>query len=173
MRLAVGLSCLVLRPPLKAVPTELICCTDLIGKAVRIHPPLLFGPPAAIPGELERTRLTGGFHQDRPDEIGAAGARVYVKALDRPFRVRVQQVVDEADHLDARHVPREGDRGSLLARDEGNDVGLEALAGTGAREDLGVDWHGRNISKRLGFSGAGSFGRKTKLTAGSAHVCGA
>ena len=171
MRLAVRLSCPVFRPALKAVPAELICGADLIRKAVRVHPPLLFGPPAAIPGELEHTGLTGAFHHDGPDEVGATGAGVYVKTLDRPLGVRVQQVVDEADHLDARHVPGEGDRGGLRSRGEGDDIGLEALAGAGAREDLGVDWHGRNISKRGGFSDGDLVRRRTKLTAGSAHAC--
>src|SRR5918911_115437 len=42
-------------PPLgEALPAELARRADLIGLAEVVHPPLLLGPPAAVPGEIER-----------------------------------------------------------------------------------------------------------------------
>jgi hypothetical protein len=155
---------LVQLPPVEAIPPELIGGADLIGKSERVDPTLLLGPPAAVPGELDGAGLPATLDRHRPHEVRAPGAGVDAESLDRPFRVRVQQLADQADHLDARDIAHEGDRGRFCTRGECDDVGLEAIGGAGARQDLGVDWHGRNISARRAKLDRTTPSSKTKLT---------
>ena len=156
-------------PAVEAVPAELVRRTDLIGEPIGVDPSFLLGPPATIPGELEHSRLATTLDDYRPDEVGAAGARVNVEPFDGPLRVRVKDLVDEPNHLDARDRVRVGDGWRLMARRQRDDVSLEAFAGGRAREELGIDRHGRNISRGRADAEATVRSLKTKLTTGSAQ----
>ena len=160
---------LVQLPAVETVPPEFVGGANLIGEAERVDPALLFGAPATVPGELDGPRLSAALDCHGANEVGAPGSSIDAKAFDDPFGVGVQKLVDEADHLDARDVPHEGDRGRIGARGECDDVGLEACCGAGARQDLSVDWHGRNISAGSAGLGHRRFSGKTKLTASSAR----
>ena len=155
---------LVQLPPVEAIPPELIGGADLIGKSERVEPTLLLGPPAAVPRELDGAGLPATLDRYRTDEVRASGPGIDTQSLDHPFRVRVQELVDETDHLDARGIAHERDRGRFCTRGECDDVGLEAIGGAGARQDLGVDWHGRNISARGAELDRTTASWKTKLT---------
>ena len=156
-------------PAVEAVPPELIRRADLIGESEGVDPAFLLGTPPAVTCELEYARFSSALDSSGPDEVGASRACVDVQALDRPFRVRVKNLVDEAEHLDARDDAGVGDRFGLEARCEREDVGLETIAGGRPREESGVNRHGRNISKRLSRAGATGFSLQTKLTGGSAQ----
>lgn len=157
-RLLPGASGRAFLPVQEAVPAELVRGPDLVGEPERIDPALLFRPPAAVPGELEDAGLAAAFHDRRAHEVGAAGACVDPNALDREFRMRVQKLVDEPDHLDARHLAREDDRRRLGSGGERNDVGLEFTGGGRLRQYLGIYRHERNI--KVCFGGAERLGPK-------------
>lgn len=156
-------------PSLEAIPAELVGRPDLVGEAECVHPTLLFGSPTAIPRELEPSRFACAFDDSRADEVGAAGPRIHLHSLDRELGVRVEQLIDEPDHLDARDVARHRDRGRVGSGSECDDVSFEGLGRAGAGQQFEVDWHGRNI--QIDGRGSGSPRRtmRTKLTAGSAH----
>jgi len=130
----------------------------------------LLGPPAAVPRELDDATLAVAFDDERPDEIRAARPSVNAQAIDGPFGVRVEQLVDEADHLDARNWPHQGDRGRFSALGERDDIGFETFGRERTLDDLGVYRHGRNISGVPWFLGVHAAPSRTKLTVGSAHV---
>jgi len=157
-------------PTLEAVPPELVRGADLIREPKAVHPPFLLGPPAAVPRELDDATLAVAFDDERPDEIRAARPSVNAQAIDGPFGVRVEQLVDEADHLDARNWPHQGDRGRFSALGERDDIGFETFGREGTLDDLGVYRHGRNISGVPWFLGVHAAPSRTKLTVGSAHV---
>ena len=156
-------------PSVEAIPPELVCRANLVGEAEGIHPAFLFRPPPAIPCELDDAGLPASLDDCGADEIGAPRPRIHLQPIDHPFRVGVQQLTDEADHLDTRDVPHEGDGRHVGARREGDDVVLEAVGRAGARQDFGVDRHGRNISGRWQRLGAANPATMTKLTAESAR----
>ena len=158
-------------PPVEAIPAEFVGGANLVREAEGIDPALLFRPPPAIPREPNHARLAPAFDDRGSDEIGTTRTGVDLQSIHHPFRMGMEQLVDEANDFDPRNGAHERDGRHIRARRERDHVGLESIGRAGTRQDFGVDWHGRNISKRLGFSGAGSFGRTTKLTAGSAHVC--
>ena len=162
--------CSAFLPALEAIPVKLVSGADLVREAISIEPALLLSAPAAIPRELDRARVAGAFHDHGSYEVRATGARVDMDALDRPFGMFVEQLCDETDHLDARNVAREGDRGRLRPRRERDEVGLETIAGARARKDLFVYGHERNISKeRRLFAVIKGCTERTKLTAESAQ----
>jgi hypothetical protein len=161
---------MVLQLPLvKAVPAELVRGTDLIGESERVDPPLLFRSPPAVPGELDHAGLSAALDRDGAHEVRAPGSSVNSQVLDRPFRMGVQQLVDEPDHLDARNVSHEGDGLRVGSRGERDHIALELLGRAGAAEDLGVYGHGRNISTGRGLLGSTSPFNRTKLTGRSAR----
>ena len=151
-------------PPVEAIPAELVGGANLVWKAECIDPALLFRPPPAIPREPNHPRLSAALDNRCPDEIGTAGTRVHLKPIDHPLRMGVEQLVDEADDLDSRDGAHECDGWHISARGEGNDVVLEAIGRAGARQDFGVDWHGRNISGSLHRLDTSYRAKKTKLT---------
>jgi hypothetical protein len=151
-------------PAVKAVPAELVCSSDLVRETERVDPSLLFGAPAAVPGEFDHSRFSGTFDDYRADEIGAAGPGVDVQSLDRPLWVSVEDLVHETDQLDPRHGARVRDRRGIDTRREGDDVSLELLGGGRPREELGVYRHGRNISGGEGGSNTNVLSLQTKLT---------
>ena len=159
-------------PVLEAVPAELVGRADLVGKAECVYPPLLFGSPAAIPGELEPPRLASTFNDNGPDEVRASGSRVDVHLFDRELGVRVKQLIDEPDHLDARDVTHHRDRARFRAGSEGDDVSFEGVRRAGAGQQFEVEWHGLNIQTDGSRSGSPRHPMRTKLTAGSAHRAG-
>ena len=142
------------------------------GRESRMHPPSPPVPPAT--GNPTRTRITrdssAALDNRCPDEIGTAGTGVHLKPIDHPLRMGVEQLVDEADDLDSRDGAHERDGWHISARGEGNDVVLEAIGRAGARQDFGVDWHGRNISGRWRGLGTSCPSKKTKLTGESTRA---
>ena len=155
-------------PVLEAVPAELISRTDLVWKPESVNPALLFGSPTTVPGELERSRFAASLDDYGAHEIRAAGPRVHMEALDGELRMRMEELIDEPDHLDARDVARHGDRGGLGARGKGDDVRLEGVGCAGPSQQVEVDWHGRNIQMNRRWSGSSTHIPKTKLTTESA-----
>ena len=155
-------------PALEAIPAELVGGANLVGEPEGIDPTFLFRPPAAIPGELDPTRLSTALDYCGPDEIGAARAGIHLNSIDYPLRMGVKQVGDEADDLDPRDGAHERNGRHIRARREGNDVAFEAIGRAGARQDFGVDWHGRNISGDRHRLGTSPPGKRTKLTGKSA-----
>ena len=153
---------------MEAVPPELIGSANLVREAEGIHPALLFRPPPAIPGELDDSRLPASFDEGGADEIRASRARIHLQPVDHPLGVGMEQLVDQADHLDARDVPHQRDGWDVGTRREGDDVVLEAVGRAGARQDFGVDGHGRNISGRQHWPGTVGERTRTKLTTESA-----
>ena len=156
-------------PDVEAVPAEFVCGADLIREAVCIEPALLLGAPTAVPRELDRLRFARAFDGDRSHEIGTAGARIDVESLDRPLGVRVEDLIDEAKHLDTRDDTRVGDRGRVEARREREDVSLEAICGGRLRKKLGIYGHERNISRGAPDAVACAVFHLTKLTGESAQ----
>jgi len=159
-------------PALEAIPAELVGRADLVGKAECVYPALLFGSPAAIPGELEPSRIASTFNDNGPDEVRASRSRVHVHLFDRELGVRVKQLIDEPDHLDPRDVARQRDRARFRAGSEGDDVSFEGVRRAGAGQQFEVEWHGRNIQTDGSRSGSPRHPMRTKLTAGSAHGAG-
>jgi len=157
-------------PAMETIPPEHVRRANLVGKPERIDPTLLLRPPAAVPCELDRARLSATLDRGKADEVGASRSGIDPNPLDHPFGVRVQELIDEAEHLDARDISHHGDRGRICARGECDDVRLEAFGGAAARQDLGVDWHGRNISAGSRPLGQAFPNEKTKLTDESAHA---
>ena len=155
-------------PVVEAVPAELVGGANLVGEAECIHPPFLFRPPPAIPRKLNHTGLSTALDHRGPAEIGAARTGVHLNSVDHPLRMGMEQLVDEPDDLDPRHGAHERDGRHIRARGEGNDVVLEAIGCAGARQDFGVDWHGRNISKDRCRPNTSFPAKKTKLTGESA-----
>ena len=155
-------------PPLEAIPAELVGGANLVGEPERIDPTFLFRPPAAIPRELNHTRMATALDYCGPDEIGATRAGIHLNSIDYPFRMGVKQVGDEADDLDPRDGAHERNGRHFHARREGNDVALEAFGRAGARQDFGVDGHGRNISGDRHRPGTSPPAKRTKLTGRSA-----
>lgn len=151
-------------PMVEAVPAELIGGANLIGEAKGIDPALLFGAPAAVPGKLDDARLSAALDRDCSNEVRAARPRVNAQAIDGPFGMRVQQLVDEPDDLDPRDVADERDGRRLGARGKGSDVSLEAFRRARAREDLGINRHGRNISGTTSVSKPTATAIQTNLT---------
>jgi len=151
-------------PVVETIPAELVRRADLVRKAERIHPALLLRTPATVPGELDDTRVSATVDRHGPNEVGAARARVNSQPINDPFRVRVQQLIDQSDDLDARDVADERDRGRFGASSERDHIGLEAFGGAGVREDLGIYWHGRNISGATGILGGVRTRKQTNLT---------
>ena len=156
-------------PNLEAVPAELVGGPDLVGEPVRVHPTFLLGPPAAVPSELEHAGLTAAFYDHGTNEIGAAGSRVEMKAFDRPFGMGVQELIDEPQHLDARHDVGVRDRRRVASRQQRGDVSFEAIGSRRPCQELVIDWHGRNISTRLSNAEESCTSLQTKLTARSAQ----
>lgn len=152
---------------METVPAELVGGSDLIGEAERIDPALLFRAPTAVPGELDHAGLSAALDRDGSDEVRASRSGIDAQAIDSPLGMRVQQLVDEPDDLDARYVPYERDGRRLGAGGEGGNVSLEAFRGAGARQDLGINRHGRNISGTTPVSGAPTTAKQTNLTAQS------
>ena len=167
-RLAGERSGLIEVPPVEAIPAELVGGANLVGEAEGIDPPLLFRPPPAIPRELNHSRLSAAFDNRGPDEIGAARTGVHPQPIDHPFRMGMEQLVDEADDFDPRDGADERDGGHIGTRRERNDVALETIGRAGARQDFGVDWHGRNISGARHRLGTSYPSNETKLTGESA-----
>ena len=159
-------------PVLEAIPAELVGRADLVGKAECVDPAFLFGSPAAIPGELEPSRLAPTFNDSSPDEVRAPGSRVHVHPFDSELGVRVKQLIDEPDHLDTRDVTRQRDRARFRAGSEGHDVSFEGVRRAGAGQQFEVEWHGRNIQTDGSRAGSRRHPMRTKLTAGSAHAAG-
>jgi len=157
-------------PAVEAVPTELVGGANLIGETIRVDPALLLRSPTTIPRELDEPSVSAAFHRDRAHEIGAARAPVDPQMVDRPLGMGVKQLIDEADHFDARDGAHQRDAGRLRASSKRDDVSLESLGSEAASEDLGVYGHGRNISGIASILGATSRSTWTKLTARSAHV---
>lgn len=157
-------------PAVETIPAELVGSTNLIGETERIDPSLLLGPPTAVPRELEHARFACAFDDNGSHEIRAARTRIDVKSLDDPFGMGVEDLVHQADHLDPRHGAGVRDRRRLSARRQGDDVRLETFGGGRSRQQLGIDWHGRNISKRWLVPEGKMLSLKTKLTVGSAHA---
>ena len=155
-------------PAVEAIPAELVGGPNLIGEAERIEPTLLFRAPSAIPRELNYAGLSTTFDHGGPDEVGAARTGVYLHSIDHPFRMSMEQVGDQTDNFDPRDGAHERDGRHIRPRREGNDVALEAFSRAGAREDVGVDWHGRNISGDWHRLGRSSPLQQTKLTGRSA-----
>ena len=155
-------------PPVEAIPAEFVGGANLVGEAEGIDPALLFRPPPAIPRELNHARLSAAFDNRGPDEIGAARTGVHPQPIDHPFRMGMEQLVDEADDFDPRDGAHERDGGHIGTRRERNDVALETIGRAGARQDSGVDWHGRNISGDRHRLGTSHPLKKTKLTGESA-----
>jgi len=155
-------------PAVEAIPAEFVGGANLVGEAEGIDPALLFRPPPAIPRELNHARLSAAFDNRGPDEIGAARTGVHPQPIDHPFRVGMEQLVDEADDFDPRDGAHERDGGHIGTRRERNDVALETIGRAGARQDSGVDWHGRNISGHRHRLGTSHPLKKTKLTGESA-----
>ena len=156
-------------PVMEAVPPEFVGGADLVGEPERVDPTLLFGAPAAVPCELDDPRLATTFDSDRANEIRAARPCVDLQMLDEPFRMGMEQLIDEPDHFDPRHATDERDRRSLGAGCERGDVSFESLGRARAREDFGVNRHGRNISGWHRALRAAGPVIKTKLTGGSAR----
>ena len=155
-------------PVVEAIPAELVGGANLVGEAERIDPSLLFRPPPTVPRELYYPRLSSALDNRRPHEIGAARTGVHLNPIDHPFRMSMEQLGDESDDFDARDGAHECDGRHIGASREGNDVALEAIGRAGARQDFGVDWHGRNISGERYRLGTSSPPAKTKLTGKSA-----
>ena len=159
----------VLVPALEAVPAELVRSADLVRKPVRVEPSLLLGPPTTVPRELEEARVAGALYDHRTHEIRAPRPCVDVQPLDGELRVRMEQLVDEPYHLDPRDVAGQGDSGDLSAGSERDDVGFEPGRRARARQQLGVDGHGRNIQMSRPRAGSAGLDTRTKLTAESAR----
>lgn len=155
-------------PALEAVPPELVRGADLIGEPVGVDPALFLRAPATIPGELDQPRFSAAFNRDCSNEIGAAGTRIDLKSIDHPFWVRVEELIDESDHLDARHSPHECDRWRLAAIRKGENVGLESIGRARTAENGGVEGHAGNISGCCQISAPIVCTTETKLTAQSA-----
>ena len=155
-------------PAVETIPAELVGGANLVGEAERIDPALLFRPPPAIPRELYDPRLAAALDHCSPDEIRAARTGVHLNSIDHPFRMGMEQLSDEADDLDPRDGAHERDGRHISARREVNDVALEAIGRARARQDFGVDWHGRNISGDRDRLRTSSPATRTKLTGKSA-----
>ena len=160
--------CVAIRlPVVKAIPAELVRRANLIGEAERVDPTFLLCPPSAIPSELDQARLAAALDRYAPDEIGAARPCVDAESIDRPFRMSVQQLIDEADDLDPRNAADQRDGRRFRTGRERQDVSLEALRSARARKELGVYRHGRNISGKTSVLGALFPRMQTNLTGGS------
>ena len=155
-------------PAVEAIPAELVGGPNLVRKAERVGPTLLFSPPPAIPRELNHAALSTTLDHSSPDEVGAARTGVHLHSIDHPFRMGMEQVRDQTDDLDPRDGTHERDGRHIVAGREGNDIALEAIGRAGARENFRVDWHGRNISEDRHRLGTSSRSNKTKLTGKSA-----
>jgi len=155
-------------PAMEAIPSELVGGANLVGEAECIDPALLFRPPTAVPCKVNHARLSTTLDNCCSHEIGAAGTGIHLNSIDHPFRMRVKQLGDEADDFDPRDGAHERDGRHIRARREGNDVALEAIGRAGARQDLSVDRHGRNISGDRDLLGTSSAVNTTKLTDRSA-----
>jgi len=155
-------------PAVEAIPAELVGGPNLVRKAERVGPTLLFSPPPAIPRELNHAALSTTLDHSSPDEVGAARTGVHLHSIDHPFRMGMEQVRDQTDDLDPRDGTHERDGRHIGAGREGNDIALEAIGRAGARENFRVDWHGRNISEDRHWLGTSSRSNKTKLTGKSA-----
>ena len=155
-------------PAVEAIPAEFVGGANLVREAEGIDPALLFRPPPAIPRELNHAALSTTLDHSSPDEVGAARTGVHLHSIDHPFRMGMEQLSDEADDLDPRDGAHERDGRHISARREVNDVALEAIGRARARQDFGVDWHGRNISGDRRWLGASAPSKQTKLTAKSA-----
>ena len=155
-------------PPVEAIPAEFVGGAYLVGETEGIDPALLFRPPSAIPRELNHARLAAAFDNRGPDEIGATRTGVNLKPIDHPFRMGMEQLVDEADDFDPRDGAYERDGRHIGARRERDCVGLESIGRAGTGQDSGVDWHGRNISGHRHRLGTSYPSKKTKLTGESA-----
>ena len=151
-------------PPVEAIPAEFVRGANLVGEAEGVDPALLFRPPPAIPRELNHPRLSGAFDNRGPDEIGATRTGIHLKPIDHPFRMGMEQLVDEADDFDSRHGAYERDGRHIRARRERDDIVLESIGRAGTGQDLCVDWHGRNISGDRHRLGTSYPSKKTKLT---------
>ena len=156
-------------PVVEAVPAELVGGADLIGESERIDPALLLRSPTAVPREFDHSRLPTTVHCEGANEVGATRACIHAQPLDDPLGMGVQELVDEADYLDARHIPHERDRRRFGAGCKSDHVSLEALRRARARQDLGIEGHGRNISGRRRLLGPPALWIRTKLAIGSAH----
>lgn len=155
-------------PAVEAIPAELVGGPNLVREAERVGPAFLFSPPPAIPRELNHAGLSATLDHRRPDEVGAARTGVHLHSIDHPFRMGIKQLGDQADDFDSRDRAHEGDRRHIGPRRERNDIALEAICRAGAREDFGVDWHGRNISGDRHRLGTSFPSKQTKLTGKSA-----
>ena len=170
MRLALGGVRRTQLPSFEAVPPELVGRADLIRETEGVDPALLLRSPTAVPGKLDDTDVATALNCHGSDEIRASRARVDLKAIDHPFRVRVEQLIDESDHLDARNSPHQRDRRGLSATREGEDICLESISRAGTAENGGVDWHAGNISGCRRIRAPFVSVNETKLTAESARV---